>query len=266
MSKWSLGLVIGIALIATYGSSDAQSFNCRTARAVDEVAICRSAALSGLDGQMSGLYFQLRNSLTGGQRVRLQNEQAVWLRTRRLCGGDPLCLENTYTLRIGQLSTYAGSGSGQGADAQSSIFGTLPAEVQKDIEAIRAACREGPNERNTSGDEGLRTFTVAGAPAVLVDELNFCAGGECIHGVNCATGYTHNVAIYVRSGTTWRKALSTFASEPIFLSVDYGTETFRLMVLHVFSGDWGCPDRGNSRGKCPAIVRWNGSKFTVSLL
>src|SRR5262249_20913186 len=119
---------------------------------------------------------------------------------------------------------------------RSSVLRTLPTDVQKDIERIRGACREqlGPDTPVTSDDEGLRTFTMSGAQAVLIDELNFCADGQCIHGVNCATGFTHSVAIYVRSGKTWRKALSTFASEPIFLSID-GTEKFRLMVLHVFA-------------------------------
>src|SRR5262249_55085411 len=55
--------------------------------------------------------------------------------------------------------------------------------------------------RNTSGDEGLEAFTVSGAQAVLVDALNFYGGGRlCIKSVNCATGYTHSVAIYVRYG------------------------------------------------------------------
>jgi hypothetical protein len=156
---------------------------------------------------------------------------------------------------------------GARAETPSFILRTLPADVQKNIERIRAVCREsGPDTPVTSGDEGLRTFTISGEQAVLVDELNFCADGQCIHGVNCATGFTHSVAIYVRSGSTWRKALSTFASEPVFLSTEYGTEKFRLMVLHVFAGDWGCPDRGKLRETCPAIVRWDGTKFTFKLL
>ena len=157
---------------------------------------------------------------------------------------------------------------GARAETPSSVLRTLPTDVQKDIERIRAACREqlGPGTPVISGDEGLRTFTISGAQAVLIDELNFCAEGQCIHGVNCATGFTHSVAIYVRSGKTWRKALSTFASAPIFLSIEYSTEKFRLMVLHVFAGDWGCPDRGKLRETCPAIVRWDGTKFTLKLL
>jgi hypothetical protein len=157
---------------------------------------------------------------------------------------------------------------GARAETPSPVLRTLPTDVQKNIERIRTTCREelGRDAPVTSGDEGLRTFTISGAQAVLIDELNFCADGQCIHGVNCATGFTHSVAIYVRSGKSWKKALSTFASEPIFLSIENSTEKFRLMVLHVFAGEWGCPDRGKLRETCPVIVRWDGTKFIFNLL
>ena len=73
--------------------------------------------------------------------------------------------------------------------AQTPILKSLPSEVQQRIEGIRESCPS--TEHVTKGDEGLQFFTVAGAQAVLVDELSFCGGGvECMHGVNCATGYT----------------------------------------------------------------------------
>jgi hypothetical protein len=105
------------------------------------------------------------------------------------------------------------------AHSEASVLGSLPTDAQKKIENIRAECREA-GLKTPSGDEGLSVFTVSGMQAVLVDALNFCDGGQCNHGVNCATGYTHSVAIYVRSGNTWRKALSADATEPIFLSAD----------------------------------------------
>jgi hypothetical protein len=77
------------------------------------------------------------------------------------------------------------------ASAETSGLRTLPVKAQKGIEGIRAECRR-VAEQATSGDEGLTTFTLSGAQAVLVDELELCAGGQCIHGVNCATGYSHH--------------------------------------------------------------------------
>jgi hypothetical protein len=122
--------------------------------------------------------------------------------------------------------------------------------------------------RTTSGDEGLIKFTVQGAQAVLVDELNFCDDGQCNHGINCATGFTHDVAIYIRSGKSWRKALSRAATEETFLSLDPCTSKFRTLVVSVHGGDEGCPFRDKNdptawkKEKCDFIVKWDGTKFT----
>jgi hypothetical protein len=97
----------------------------------------------------------------------------------------------------------------------------------------------------------------------MVDELNFCGGG-CIHGVNCATGFSHNVAIYVRSGSTWKEAFSKSVTEPVFLSTEYGK--FKALVLKVHAGDKECPSTSSDptewkRRSCDFIVRWDyGSK------
>jgi len=152
----------------------------------------------------------------------------------------------------------------------SSILRSLPSNVQKNIEGIRAACRErGSDISVTSGDEGLITFTVSGTQAVLIDELNFCAYGECIHAVNCATGYTHRVAIYVRYGNVWRKSFSVNATGRTFLSVEPYTDKFKALVLGVHGGgDLGCPVRHKNDPTawkyewCDFVVKWNGTKFT----
>ena len=142
--------------------------------------------------------------------------------------------------------------------------------ARADIEQVHEACRElGPAPedytppRVTEGDEGLITFTVSDAQAVLVDQLNFCGdGGECIKPVNCATRFTHAVALYVRSGNGWRTAFSIFASDKVFVSTEYGTEKFQALVLKVFPGDWGCPEKEHYRDTCPVVVKWNGKQFT----
>lgn len=79
------------------------------------------------------------------------------------------------------------------AIAEEPILRTLPSDVQEEIDQVRQSCRAiGPATsdytppRVSKGDEGLITFIVSGAEAVLVDELNFCGNGlECMHGVNC---------------------------------------------------------------------------------
>jgi hypothetical protein len=168
-----------------------------------------------------------------------------------------------YLVAIGVIATLASYVS---AETSSSILRSLPTEVQKDIERTRAGCRESNDRQFTSGltgDDGLRIFTVSGTQAVMVDELNFC-GGECNHGVNCATGFTHNVDIYVRSGSTWTKAFSKYVTEPVFLSTEYGK--FKALVLKVPAWDKECPSTSSDptewkRRSCDFVVRWdNGSK------
>ena len=67
------------------------------------------------------------------------------------------------------------SGSAWAEATPSSVLRSLPAEAQKSIERVRESC---PSDTPvTSGDEGLMTFTVSGAQAVLVDELSFCGKG-----------------------------------------------------------------------------------------
>jgi uncharacterized protein len=99
----SLALMVPLAVLQP---ADAQSFNCRYAKAVDEVAICRSPLLSQLDEQMSDMYFRIRNNLYGVQRLQVENGQAAWLKGWQYCGGDSECIENAYRQRIRELSSY----------------------------------------------------------------------------------------------------------------------------------------------------------------
>jgi hypothetical protein len=181
------------------------------------------------------------------------------------------------------------------AQSSSPILESLPAEVQKDIESVRAACREqlGADAsqswidpfangvfRVSSGDEGLTDFTVSGAQAVMVSNLELCGGG-CFKGANCSNRASYDIAIYIRSGKVWRKALSTEAVGTVFLSLDGLDDPpkFKAMVLSVFSGNKDCPTRDVvevREGKrvvfpawkqsCDAIVKWNGTKFTYEPL
>jgi hypothetical protein len=88
--------------------------------------------------------------------------------------------------------------------------------------------------------------------------------------VNCATGYTHQVEIYVRRGNAWTKSFSIQATEPIFLSVERSEKSkFRALVLSVGGGDdiLGCPIRNKNdpiawkHEKCDFVVKWDGTKF-----
>ena len=168
--------------------------------------------------------------------------------------------------------------SGATPEAASPVLQSLPAEVQKEIEDVRAGCRgyldamgidasqtwfspsAGEVQSVSSGDEGLEVFTVSGAQAVMVNVLELC-GGQCIRAINCTNRGSYNVAIYVRSGSAWRKALSTEATGRVFLSTtDYtvntdgtvifdGGKKFKALVLNVLGGNKGCPTRDIPLGK-----------------
>jgi hypothetical protein len=79
------------------------------------------------------------------------------------------------------------------AQTTSSVLQSLPAEVQKQIEDVRAACREylvavqstaHGVASVSSDDEGLRVFTVSGAQAVMINDWELCDG--CFKGANCS--------------------------------------------------------------------------------
>ena len=93
------------------------------------------------------------------------------------------------------------------------LLWTLPSEAQAKVLDVRKGCHDFYGEEGDKymmkGDEGLSVFFVSGTMAVLIDELRLCGSGyECIKGVNCATGFTHEVVIYVLSKGSWKKALS----------------------------------------------------------
>jgi hypothetical protein len=173
----------------------------------------------------------------------------------------------------------------------SEVLKSLPPKVQEEIENLRASCREyGPKSMHgddgstyqphiTSGDDGLITFTLSGAPAVMVNHQYIC-GGECLRGANCTNRNSYTIAIYRRSGSTWGEVFNTDVVGDIFFSTDWvKSGEFKAMVLSVFSGNKDCPTRDLAyrEGKekyvfpawkqsCDAVVRWDGTKFTFKPL
>jgi hypothetical protein len=119
------------------------------------------------------------------------------------------------------------------------LLRSLPTEVQGEIEGVRARCREYIDSVDregsgytpqivTSGDDGLfHQFTISGTQAVMIDYVELC-GGASFKGVNQTNRGSHTVVVYVRSGDSWRKILSTDAGGTVFLSVDDNSRFSRL--------------------------------------
>jgi uncharacterized protein len=98
-------LLISAALVLTLASpARAASFDCNRARTADEIAICKSPLLSGLDSEMGGLWYAYRQFpfLMGMSGVR-QDKANEFLQSRAKCVADEACLAKAYRARIQQL-------------------------------------------------------------------------------------------------------------------------------------------------------------------
>lgn len=104
MWRGALGLACLLAGMMTSQASQAQSFNCRLARAADEILVCQDEELSRLDERMAALYFGLRNQASSPVRAEMEAEQADWRASRRVCGRDRRCIRAAYGVRIDELS------------------------------------------------------------------------------------------------------------------------------------------------------------------
>lgn len=99
----SVRLSILAAALLLPAAASAQSFNCRYARFADEVAICQSPLLSRLDERMSRRFYEARNEVGDAS---LDADQDAWLRSRRSCGSDEACIEDSYRERIRELRNF----------------------------------------------------------------------------------------------------------------------------------------------------------------
>jgi hypothetical protein len=159
----------------------------------------------------------------------------------------------------------------------SSVLQSLPAEVQKSIEGVRAACRTYWNDRGiadssdvlpflvSSGDDGLISFTLSGTQAIMVSDQALC-GGQCVKGATCTTVSSYGLNIYVRTDHAWSNALSTMVGGPVFLSTDKDHTKFKTLVLHVSGADNKHCQVKWWKQYCDIVVKWDGKKFTYKPL
>jgi len=105
ITRLTFASAVVLALMMPF-AAQAQSFNCRTAEAPDEILICQSPQLRALDEQMASLYFRLRNRLYGAERAELEASQRRWLGSRIGCGRDYGCIRSHYVRRINELRNY----------------------------------------------------------------------------------------------------------------------------------------------------------------
>ena len=104
MRKSLAALATLVASAFLTGPAYAASFNCAAASTPDEVAVCRTPALSALDSEMGGLWYAYSRvpMLMGGTGARMDEAQA-FLARRAACGRNIACLTAAYRARIEDL-------------------------------------------------------------------------------------------------------------------------------------------------------------------
>ena len=80
------------------------SFSCSKGTHADEIAVCQSRELSGLDRKLASLFDEAKRSKSPTQVAGLERSETKWLSSRRSCGAVLSCLFGAYSSRIVQLS------------------------------------------------------------------------------------------------------------------------------------------------------------------
>ena len=92
---------------AAPGQAFTTSFDCRRAKADDEIAICGDAGLAAMDRQLGQLYDAAMKTISDPQALR--QSESDWVITRHMCNSDVECLRHAYGERIGQFMGSLGS-------------------------------------------------------------------------------------------------------------------------------------------------------------
>ena len=96
--------VLGMLLIAGgMPTANAQSFNCRYARYADEKMVCHEPFLGQLDEELASVYRRILLKLPRAERGELDKNEEAFVISRRRCGGQRGCIEQSYRKRIQEL-------------------------------------------------------------------------------------------------------------------------------------------------------------------
>ena len=102
-----LAYVMCLSLALTPAQAASPSFSCAKAKLPDEVAICRSPALSRLDQQMSSLYHDITACSGMGVRGEMQDDQRAWIKARHACKANTACITKLYRKWINRWEPQA---------------------------------------------------------------------------------------------------------------------------------------------------------------
>jgi uncharacterized protein len=95
--------VAATLLLIAVPMAQAQTIDCKVTVAPDEVAICRSADLRTMDGELDRAYRAARVRWTSSMSNSVRVMQEEWIKERRKCGADEECLMNRMIEQIAAL-------------------------------------------------------------------------------------------------------------------------------------------------------------------
>ena len=146
-SAWASAASSLAALAVFAGAAQAAGFDCRKARAEDEVAICRDAELSKLDDEMTAAFKKLFDTRVRYEpmsvQVALRDNQKVWLRQRERCGATVDCLRERYRERTAWLSHPLQAYTGSYENERYRLFITMDRNLKPTVRLFRGL--EGEN-------------------------------------------------------------------------------------------------------------------------
>jgi uncharacterized protein len=103
MMRLLLPFLLPLLLVVGAAPAAAASFDCARAASLDEKAVCADRGLNDRDVRMALLFALDQRFLPMGGRDTLRRDQSAWLRGRRTCNADRLCLRRRYDARIAVL-------------------------------------------------------------------------------------------------------------------------------------------------------------------
>ena len=257
-------VLIMLALLLPAGGTLAAGFDCRKARAADEVAVCADPLLSELDEIMADFYRRLRHYTQNfdnamGLQGQLVGEARAFLKRRAACGADAACLQRAYRARIRELLAHwrramEGEASGGGA---AEAGGAAPAAAPGGFSCQRLK----PSSLSLSRED----CPEAGARPDLVDTWRL-GGGKVACAVPCFVG-AYNIVfraflVDAASGRVLRPlrfagvdARGRVQREAEVVSPAYDARTKTLSSFN----------RGRGLGDCGEQYRWrwNGKRFRL---
>jgi len=136
-------------------SASGQSFDCRSARAADEVTICHEPGLGKLDQDLAALRRQRQKA----DRDDVEDNEIAFLNARHRCGENRGCIEESYRNRIQELARFFSDSPAAGEARGQRQGSSRTAQKSKDQQGLGTHIR---HELRDQINSGLVTIILSG--------------------------------------------------------------------------------------------------------